>query len=98
MSKASAAASAWDTWYREGVMNFLERRAEICRRMEEAKLDVPVGVHDGFHFIETPNPVMVLGNFKSLAAAAVVLHPDAVSEVVVTPPWDAERAVECSFD
>src|SRR5256885_15824868 len=66
--------------------------------MQEAQLDLLIGVHDGAHFIEKPNAVMVLANFKSIGAAAVVLAPDGVSEVIVTPPWDAERAVECSFD
>src|SRR5262245_29793611 len=79
-------------------MNFLERRAAICRSMQEAQLDLLIGVHDGAHFIEKPNPVMVLANFKSIGPSAVVLAPDGTSEVVVTPPWDTERAVECSDD
>src|SRR5262245_4724589 len=79
-------------------MNFHDRRADICRRMKEAQLDLLIGVHDGAHFIEKPNAVMVLANFKSIGAAAVVMAPNGVSEVIVTPPWDAERAVAASFD
>jgi len=46
-------------------MNFAERLADIRARMKEEKLDLLIGVHDGGHFIETPNPVMVLSSFKS---------------------------------
>src|SRR5712691_8806848 len=76
-------------------MTFQERLADICRRMQEEKLDLLVGLHDGAHFIETPNPVMVLSGFKSLGAAAVLLRPDGETTVIVTPPWDTERAVDC---
>src|SRR5438128_2053932 len=79
-------------------MNFHERRADICRQMQEAQFDLLIGVHDGAHFIEKPNAVMVLANFKSIGAAAAVLQPDGESELVVTPPWDNERALECSGD
>ena len=76
-------------------MNFHERLADICRRMREEKLDLLIGLHDGAHFIEKPNPVMVLSGFKSLGAAAVVLRPDGEAKLIVTPPWDAERAADC---
>ena len=73
-------------------MNFNDRLAEICRSMQEAKLDLLVALHDGAHFIEKPNPVMVLSGFKALGSAAVILRPDGASELIVTPSWDAERA------
>jgi Xaa-Pro aminopeptidase len=76
-------------------MNFHERRADICRRMQAEKLDLLIGLHDGTHFIETPNPVMVMSGFKSLGAAAVLLRADGESVLIVTPAWDAERANEC---
>jgi Xaa-Pro dipeptidase len=72
-----------------------ERLADIRRRMREEKLDLLIGLHDGAHFIETPNPVMVLSGFKSLGAAAVLLRADGETTVIVTPSWDAERAVQC---
>jgi hypothetical protein len=50
-------------------MNFHERLADICQRMREAKLDLLIGLHDGAHFIETPNPVMVLSGFNVSAAS-----------------------------
>src|SRR5712691_8015253 len=75
-------------------MTFQERLAAICRRMQEEKLDLLVGLHDGAHFIEKPNPVMVLSGFKSLGPAAVLLRPDGRSDLFVTPHWDAERAAE----
>jgi Xaa-Pro aminopeptidase len=73
-------------------MTFNDRLADICRRMREARLDLLIGLHDGAHFIETPNPVMVMSEFKALGPAAVVLHADGVIDVIVTPAWDAERA------
>ena len=41
-------------------MTFDERLAAIRADMIEHKLDLLVAVHDGAHFIETPNPVFVL--------------------------------------
>src|SRR5262245_15163121 len=79
-------------------MNDADRLADIRARMRDEKLDLLVGVHDGGHFIEKPNPVMVLSGFKSIGAAAALLHSDGAMEVVVTPRWDAERAVECCTD
>jgi Xaa-Pro aminopeptidase len=76
-------------------MNFHDRRDDICRRMQEEKLELLIGLHDGAHFIETPNPVMVMSGFKSLGAAAVLLRPDGQSDLIVTPAWDIERAAEC---
>ena len=74
------------------------RRADIIaairRRMVEEGLDRIVAIHDGTHFIETPNPVMVLSGFKALGAAAVVLDRDGELQLVVTPAWDVERAKE----
>jgi Xaa-Pro aminopeptidase len=74
------------------------RRADIIaairRRMVEEGLDRIVAIHDGTHFIETPNPVMVLSGFKALGAAAAVLDRDGELRLVVTPAWDVERAKE----
>src|SRR5262249_6919097 len=76
-------------------MTFDERLAAIRANMSERKLDALVAVHDGAHFIETPNPVFVLSRFKSLGRAAVVLRRDGEATLIVTPGWDAERAAEC---
>src|SRR5262245_47960252 len=76
-------------------MTFDERLAAIRANMAEQKLDLLVAVHDGAHFIETPNPVLVLSGFKSLGPAAVLLRPDGETTLIVTPAWDAERAAEC---
>src|SRR5262249_26380292 len=75
-------------------MNFAERLADIRARMQEEKLDLLLAVHDGGHFIEKPNPVMVLSGFKSLGPAAALLHADGAIDLIVTPHWDAERAAE----
>jgi Xaa-Pro dipeptidase len=63
----------------------------VRRRMAEEGFDRLIAVHDGAHFIETPNPVTVLSGFKSIGPAAVVLEPKSV-RLVVTPAWDAARA------
>jgi Xaa-Pro dipeptidase len=73
-----------------------ERLAAIRAGMNEPKLDVLVAIHDGSHFIETPNPVFVLSRFKSLGPAAVVLPKDGEPILIVTPAWDAERGQERS--
>lgn len=75
-------------------MTFEERLAHIRAGMEERGLDLLIGVHDGAHFIEKPNPVMVLSGFKSLGPAAAMLDRDGEARLVVTPAWDGERAAE----
>jgi Xaa-Pro dipeptidase len=75
-------------------MTFDERLAAIRANMAEQRLDLLVAIHDGAHFIETPNPVFVLSGFKSLGPTAVVLRRDGES-LIVTPAWDADRAAEC---
>jgi Xaa-Pro dipeptidase len=77
-------------------MTFDERLAAIRATMIAHKLDALVAIHDGAHFIETPNPVLVLSGFKSLGPAAVVLRRDGDDVLIVTPAWDAERAQDCS--
>ena len=76
-------------------MTFEERLAAIRAGMIEHELDLVVAVHDGAHFIETPNPVFVLSRFKSLGPTAVVLPRESEATLIVTPAWDAERAAEC---
>src|SRR5215475_5248713 len=73
-----------------------ERLAAIRAAMSEQQLDALVAIHDGSHFIETPNPVFVLSRFKSLGPAAVVLPKNGEPSLVVTPAWDAERAQDAS--
>src|SRR5215470_2114950 len=79
-------------------MNHEDRIAAICARMAATGFDLIVGIHDGAHFIETPNPVMVLGQFKSVGPTAVVLDRSGEATLIVTPAWDVERAREISFD
>lgn len=72
-------------------MTFEERLAEICRRLDERGLRRIVALHDGAHFIEKPDPVLVLSGFKSVGPCAVVLECGRVT-LVVTPAWDVTRA------
>src|SRR5258705_12495667 len=78
-------------------MNFKDRLADILRRMQEARLDLVIGLHDGAHFIEKANPVMVLSGFKSLGPAASLLHADGGLVTIVTPSWDVERIGDLGY-
>ena len=71
-----------------------QRLAAIRAAMADKRLDVLIGIHDGAHFIEKPNPVMVLAGFKSLGPSAAVLDRNGDMHLVVTPEWDGERAQE----
>jgi Xaa-Pro aminopeptidase len=75
-------------------MTFDERLKAIVARMEERNLDLIVAAHDGAHFIETPNPVMVLTGFKAFGPAICLLNRAGVVTLTVAPSWDAERAKE----
>jgi Xaa-Pro dipeptidase len=68
-------------------------RAIRCE-MEEQGISLLLAFHDGAHFIEKPNPVMVLSDFKSLGHALVILPQDKEGTLVVMPAWDVERAAE----
>ena len=71
-------------------LTFDERLTAICARMRERRLDLIVAVHDGAHFIETPNPVMVLCGFKSLGPAICLLDRAGATTLIVAPAWDAD--------
>jgi len=66
----------------------------IRRDMGEQGINLLLAFHDGTHFIEKPNPIMVLSGFKSLGHALVILPRGDEGTLVVTPAWDAERAAE----
>jgi Xaa-Pro dipeptidase len=73
-------------------MTFGERLRAIRAGMTELWLDVLVAIHDGAHFIETPNPVMVLTGFKAIGPAAAVMSTDGAVSLIVTPARDGDRA------
>ncbi len=77
-------------------MDFLDRLNSIRSYMGAQGIDLLLGFHDGAHFIEKPNAVMVLSGFKAIGHAMVILPRDREAVLVVTPPWDAERATEHS--
>ena len=54
-------------------MTFEQRLAAIRAGLEAAKLDLVLALHDGAHFIEKPDPVMVLTGFKALGPVAAML-------------------------
>ncbi len=79
-------------------MTFEQRLAAIRARLQATPLDCVIAVHDGAHFIEKPDPVMVITGFKALGPVAAVLDRAGAVSLVVTPSWDAERAHEVCPD
>ncbi len=75
-------------------MTFEQRLAAIRARLAATQLDSVIAIHDGAHFIEKPDPVMVLTGFKALGPVATVLDRSGAVSLVVTPLWDSERAGE----
>jgi Xaa-Pro dipeptidase len=75
-------------------MTFEERLAAIRAGLEASPFDRLIALHDGGHFIEKPDPVMVLTGFKALGPVAALLDRAGAVSLVVTPSWDAERAGE----
>jgi Xaa-Pro aminopeptidase len=81
-------------------MTFDERLKAISDNMAARGLDFLVAVHDGAHFIETPNPVTVISGFKSVGPAVCLLdrnlNRDFPVTLIVSPAFDGERAdMEC---
>ena len=79
-------------------MTFAQRLAAIRAGLEAAQLDCVVAVHDGAHFIEKPDPVLVLTGFKALGPVAAVLDRAGAVSLIMTPAWDADRAREICPD
>jgi Xaa-Pro dipeptidase len=81
-----------------GRMDRLDPLNDIRREMAQQDIDLLLAFHDGAHFIEKPNAVMVLSGFKSMGPTMVILPRDGKATLVVTPPWDMERAADCAPD
>jgi Xaa-Pro aminopeptidase len=75
-------------------MTFDERLNAICAGMAARNLDLIVAVHDGGHFIETPNPVTVISGVKTLGPAICLIERSGARTLIVTPAWDAERVLQ----
>jgi Xaa-Pro aminopeptidase len=75
-------------------MTFDERLKAICANMAARGLDLIVAVHDGGHFIETPNPVTVISGVKALGPAICLLDRAGAMTLILAPAWDAERLRE----
>ena len=75
-------------------MNLQQRRGMVIESMKEQGVDLLLGFHDNGHFIEKPNPVMLLSHFKSISDAVVLLGVDGSLHLIVSPSWEAERAAE----
>jgi Xaa-Pro dipeptidase len=87
-------AAALTNFKNSSPMTFEERLAAILAQLERTQFDCVIALHDGAHFIEKPDPVMVLTGFKALGPVAAMLDRTGAVSLVVTPSWDAERAKE----
>ena len=72
-------------------MTFEERLRAICAGMAKRGLDLIVAVHDGAHFIETPNPVTVISGVKALGPAIGIIDRVGALTLIVAPAWDEQR-------
>ena len=79
-------------------MTFAQRLAAIRAGLEATPFDCILAIHDGGHFIEKPDPVLVLTGFKAMGPVAAILDRAGALTLVVTPAWDAERAGEICPD
>ena len=75
-------------------MKLADQLSALRSEMEKRGVDLLLAFHDGAHFIEKPNAVMALSGFKAMGHALVILARDGGATLVVTPRWDAARAVE----
>ena len=67
-----------------GRMDRLDPLNDIRREMAQQDIDLLLAFHDGAHFIEKPNAVMVLSGFKSMGPAMVIVPRDGKATLVVT--------------
>lgn len=79
-------------------MNLADRRQAVLSTMAEEGLDLLLGLHDGTHFIEKPDPVTILSGFKSMGNTVAALSRDGDVTLLVSPAWDAERARDAAPD
>ena len=68
-----------------------ERLSLLNARMHEAGLELFVAVSTSFHNFLDADPVFVLTGFRPMGECAVLVGLNDAS-LIVTPPWDAERA------
>ena len=71
-------------------MNIQQRRGKVIDAMKAEGVDLLLGFHDNGHFIEKPNPVMLLTHFKSVSDSVAMLGVDGSLHLIVSPAWEAE--------
>jgi Xaa-Pro aminopeptidase len=69
-----------------------DRCGRVLGEMQRAGLDALVAVCGDVHAFQQPNAVMLLGGFRAVGNACMLLRADGESELVVTPSWEAGRA------
>ena len=75
-------------------MNFNSRLEAIRKDMDAQGIDLLLAFHDGVHFIEKQNAIMVLAGFKSMGECVVALTRGGEGSLLVAPAWDAPRAAD----
>ena len=75
-------------------MDFADCINRIRSQMRDPGVDLLLGIIEGGHFMKKRIAVMVLSDFKSIGNAMVILPWKGKGTLVVSPPWDVERAAE----
>ncbi len=73
-----------------------DRIAQAVRYLEEQQLDGLVAFNNGHNSFLEAHAVFVLSGVRPLGESAVVIDRSGDSTLIVTPPWDAERAAALS--
>jgi Xaa-Pro dipeptidase len=74
-----------------------ERLEQARRYLEEHGFEALIAVSDGMNSFLEANAVWVLGGVRLMGEGAFVLDCYGRSTLIVTPPWDVERAASQSF-
>ena len=73
-----------------------ERRGALAGRLPDAGIELFIGVSTSFHNFLDADPVFVLTGFRPMGESAVIVDRDGNGAMVVTPAWDAKRAMQRS--
>jgi Xaa-Pro dipeptidase len=74
-----------------------ERLEQALRYLEAHGFEALIAVSDGMNSFLESNAVWVLGGARLMGEGALVLDCQGRSTLIVTPPWDVERAAAQSF-
>ncbi|HEY1504973.1 MAG TPA: M24 family metallopeptidase [Stellaceae bacterium] len=74
-------------------MNRAERIERVLRRMAAERIDTLIALSNAKHHLARINLAAHLMGYRALGESALVLRADGTERLIVTPAYDAERAV-----